>query len=159
MTDAVLGYRLVKKKWREVAFNGGGARLYGGRWNSRGMPCIYLAGSESLATLEVMVHLQDYSLLQHYSVLEVKLQESDIKRLSEQDFPDDWTREPAPSSTAEVGDRWLTSRDTLALAVPSVVIPRELNYLLNPGHPGFPDLVASATEIGFRPDGRLFEHR
>ncbi|MGL6251681.1 MAG: RES family NAD+ phosphorylase, partial [Billgrantia desiderata] len=40
--SAVRGYRLVKRKWLQAAFDGEGARLYGGRWNSKGKACIYL---------------------------------------------------------------------------------------------------------------------
>ncbi|WP_144431164.1 RES family NAD+ phosphorylase, partial [Pseudomonas syringae pv. coryli] len=48
-------YRLVKRKWLAQAFDGEGAKLYGGRWNSKGNACVYCAGSESLALLEVLV--------------------------------------------------------------------------------------------------------
>ena len=52
-------YRIVKTKWAETAFDGEGARLFGGRWNSKGQSCVYLAGSESLAILEILVHLDN----------------------------------------------------------------------------------------------------
>lgn len=153
--SAVRAYRLVKRKWRQAAFDGEGARLYGGRWNSKGKACIYLAGSESLAMLEVMVHLDDYQLLTHYALLEVTLQKSSLMSLSADSLPKDWAVEPAPASTAEIGDNWLESQSSLALAVPSAVVPRERNYLINPQHPHFQALVNSATEIAFTPDKRL----
>ena len=148
-------YRLVKRKWLQAAFDGEGARLYGGRWNSKGKACIYLAGSESLAMLEVMVHLDDYQLLEHYALLEVTLQKNFLMSLSADSLPKDWAVEPAPASTAEIGDNWLESQSSLALAVPSVVVPRETNYLINPQHPHFQALADSATEIAFNPDKRL----
>lgn len=154
MSEAV-GYRLVKKKWLGIAFNGEGARLYGGRWNSRGRPCVYLAGSESLALLEVMVHLDDYSLLHHYALLQVPLPETSLLYLPADQLPRDWRAEPAPASTAELGDAWLSNATSLALAVPSVVVPRELNYLLNPAHPQFEAIVGRAIELNFSPDSRL----
>ena len=148
-------YRLVKRKWRQAAFDGEGARLYGGRWNSKGKACVYLAGSASLAMLEVMVHLDDYQLLEHYTLLEVTLQKSSLMSLSADSLPKDWAVEPAPASTAEIGDNWLESQSSLALAVPSAVVPRERNYLINPQHAHFQALVDSATEIAFTPDKRL----
>lgn len=151
----IVAYRLVKRKWLGLAFNGEGARLYGGRWNNRGRLCVYLASSESLAILEVMVHLDDYSLLQHYVLLEVKLPAEAVLYLSSDQFPGDWRDEPAPPSTAEIGDGWLEGRENLALAVPSVVVPRQLNYLLNPVHPQFEEVIKDATEIDFQPDRRL----
>ncbi|MCE7510404.1 hypothetical protein MA04_04156 [Alcanivorax balearicus MACL04] len=153
--STVLAYRLLKKKWRTTAFDGEGARRYGGRWNSRGRPCVYLAGSESLAMLEVMVHLDDYTLLQHYMLLEVPLPEAAIQALPVDRLPKDWREEPAPPSTAEIGDDWLNQADSLALVVPSVVVPRERNYLLNPAHPRFAAIIRQAREIPFQPDARL----
>lgn len=153
--SAVRAYRLVKRKWRQAAFDGEGARLYGGRWNSKGKACIYLAGSASLAMLEIMVHLDDYQLLKHYALLEVTLQKSSLMSLSADSLPKDWAVEPAPASTAEIGDNWLESQLSLALAVPSVVVSRETNYLINPQHSHFQALVNSATEIAFTPDKRL----
>jgi len=153
--SGITAYRLVKRKWLDTVFDGEGARRFGGRWNSRGKSCVYLAGSESLALLEVMVHLDDYSLLQHYALLEVRLPEDQVLRLPESDLPGDWRDEPAPPSTAELGDGWLDGQSSLVLAVPSVVVPREWNYLLNPGHPGYERLVAGAREVNFEPDVRL----
>ena len=99
--SGIAAYRLVKRKWLDTVFDGEGARRFGGRWNSRGKSCVYLAGSESLALLEVMVHLDDYSLLQHYALLEVRLPEDQMLRLPESDLPGDWRDEPAPPSTAD----------------------------------------------------------
>ncbi|MBE8596050.1 RES family NAD+ phosphorylase [Xenorhabdus sp. BG5] len=153
--NEIIAYRLVKRKWLNSAFDGEGARLYGGRWNSRGRPCVYLASSESLAMLEVMVHLDDYSLLLHYALLEVKLPAEVVLHLPSEQLPEDWRDEPAPPSTAEIGDGWLESGESLALAVPSVVVPRELNYIINPAHPLFEQVTGNAAELDFRPDGRL----
>ena len=153
--STIRAYRLVKRKWRQAAFDGEGARLYGGRWNSKGKACVYLAGSASLAMLEVMVHLDDYQLLTHYALLEVTLQKSSLMSLSADSLPKDWAVEPAPASTAEIGDNWLESQSSLALAVPSTVVPRERNYLINPEHARFQALIDSAAEIAFTPDKRL----
>ncbi|MEQ8284858.1 RES domain-containing protein [Thalassospira sp.] len=152
---AVRAYRLLKRKWKDAAFDGEGARRYGGRWNSRGKPAIYLAGSQSLAMLEVMVHLNDYRLLSSYILFEVRLPVDQISDMSDDQIPDDWQAHPAPTSTAEIGDAWLDHNAGLALAVPSVIVPREKNYLLNPRHPLFASVAAHATELAFDPDPRL----
>lgn len=76
-------------------------------------------------------------------------------QLPEDALPDDWRVEPASTSTAEIGDNWLEDRSSLALAVPSVVAPRETNYLINPEHPDFQALANGAIEVGFYPDRRL----
>lgn len=149
------GYRLVKKKWAASAFDGEGAKRYGGRWNGRGRRCVYLASSESLAILEVMVHLDDYRLLDHYALFRVELTNISLMRLSEKALPSNWREDPAPPETAAIGDEWLQSKSSLALAIPSVIVPRELNYMLNPGRPDYEALARSATQISFEPDPRL----
>lgn len=153
--SGIAAYRLVKQKWKSSAFDGEGARLYGGRWNSRGKPAIYLAGSQSLAMLEIMVHLNDYRLLSSYAMFELHIPAAEIADLPQNRIPPDWRAEPAPPSTAEIGDAWLDEGAGLALAVPSVVIPGERNYLLNPKHPLFSSMAKNATELDFTPDPRL----
>jgi RES domain-containing protein len=151
----VSAYRLVKKKWVEKAFDGEGAKRFGGRWNSRGKSCVYLAAAESLAILEILVHLDDYQVLTHYLLFEVVLPQRDILYLPIESLPACWRDEPAPPETAEIGDAWLAEATSLALAVPSVIVPREWNFILNPTHPAFKSLVSQARRLSFEPDGRL----
>ncbi len=155
MKGSVPSYRLVKSKWAESAFDGEGAKRYGGRFNSRGRRCVYVASSESLAILEIMVHLEDYRLLEHYALFRLALPVASIIRLDAGALPPDWRGDPAPSSTAQVGDAWLQAGTSLALAVPSTIALREVNYLLNPDHPDFPDVVRSAERLPFSADPRL----
>ena len=55
--------RICKTRHLATALSGEGARLNGGRWNSPGLPAVYTSSSLSLATLEVLVHLEDPELL------------------------------------------------------------------------------------------------
>lgn len=151
----IFGYRIVKTKWAEQVFDGEGARLYGGRWNSRGQRCVYLASSESLAMLEVLVHLQHSATLEHYSLFRLAIPESSILLLELEDWPSDWQSQPAPVSTAEIGDQWLRSAASAALAVPSTIVPREHNYLLNLHHADCRAILASAEPLAFAFDLRL----
>ncbi|HEX7386564.1 MAG TPA: RES domain-containing protein [Castellaniella sp.] len=153
--DEVAAYRLVKKKWARNAFDGEGAKRYGGRFNSKGRPCVYLAGSESLAILEVMVHLDDYQLLDHYALFRLALPLNSVLQLDGATLPSDWREDPAPADTARLGDDWLSSGASLALAVPSTVVIRETNYLLNPAHPDFERVVSQAEPLSFTADARL----
>ncbi len=155
MKGAILAYRLVKSKWADNAFDGEGAKRYGGRFNSRGRSCVYVASSESLAILEIMVHLEDYRLLEHYALFRLSLPAGSIARLDVEALPPDWRDEPAPASTAHVGDAWLQAGTSLALAVPSTIAVREMNYLLNPEHPDFHRVARSAERLPFSVDTRL----
>lgn len=151
----ITGYRIVKKKWASNAFDGEGARLYGGRWNSRGQSCIYLAGSESLAILEVLVHLDNAQQINHYSLFSVSINKKDMMLLETQALPENWQENPAPSETADLGDEWLSSQSSLALCVPSSIVTRESNYLVNTRHPSFSPLLDSIVELEFSMDSRL----
>ena len=148
-------YRLIKQKWATHAFDGEGAKLYGGRWNSKGRSCIYTAGAESLAILEVLVHITKQDVLTHYQLFELTLPETSILKINSNDIPDSWRDNPAPPQTADIGDQWLDQQASLALAVPSTIVPREWNYLLNPNHPEFNQLVKQARQLNFSFDQRL----
>ena len=72
----VSAWRIVKRKHAKNAFTGEGARIFGGRWNTPGVPLIYTAASQSLAVLEILVHLEAPELLQKYVILEAQIEES-----------------------------------------------------------------------------------
>lgn len=99
--------------------------------------------------------MQDYRLLENYALFEVTFDENALLQLPDDQLSDDWRVEPAPSSTAAIGDSWLESQLSLVLAVPSVVVPRETNYLINPSHTDFEAMTNVAKEIDFAPDKRL----
>ena len=146
-------FRIVQHRFASSAFSGEGARLYGGRWNHPGTRMIYLAGSVSLAQLELLVHLEsDEILRQRYILLPVQIPERAIHILSKADLPADWRAETAPPSTRHLGDRWVRAGAHLCLRVPSVVVPQESNYLLNPDHPEFSTLtIGPPQELRFDP--------
>ncbi|BAJ02183.1 RES family NAD+ phosphorylase [Shewanella violacea] len=151
----ITAYRIVKKKWASNAFDGEGARLFGGRWNSRGQSCVYLAGSESLAILEILVHLDNAQQINHYTLFAVELDEKDIMLLDKDALPHNWQEDPAPADTADVGDEWLNSQVSLALCVPSSIVTRERNFLLNVEHPAFDNMMNTKLELEFSMDRRL----
>ncbi len=151
----ISGYRIVKKKWADKAFDGEGARLFGGRWNSPGQRCVYLAASESLAILEILVHLNHSAILSDYRLFKINFARRDVLTLDEQDWPENWQESPAPEETALIGDQWLQTQASLALSVPSTIVPREYNYLLNPSHPAFIKAEPNIEALPFRFDPRL----
>ena len=146
-------WRIVKAGRSETAFSGEGAAKFGGRWNSRGVPIIYCSSSAALATLELLVHINPQIILD-YVLFRIELPPNDLEELPPQKWPADWRLQPAPLSTRQVGDAWIREAKTLALSVPSVIIPGERNYLLNPLHPGFKKLNIGKPEK-FSLDPRL----
>ena len=128
-------WRLTKARHARHAFDGEGARLYGGRWNSVGTRVVYTADTPSLAVLEILVHLQVVAPLEGYVLIEARLPEELVETVTRP--PSDWRTVPAPESTRRFGDSWLASGRSSALAVPSVVSPSEFLVLLDPAHRDF----------------------
>ena len=152
----VRAWRIFKRKHSGTAFTGEGARIAGGRWNSVGVPMVYASQSVSLAALEMLVHLHSRPILGKYLVAGVRFDESMAEQLSSSQLPFDWQAIPAPLTLQELGDLWLTEQRSLALRVPSVIIPTEFNYLLNPVHPDFSRITID-TPTSFLFDRRLLK--
>ena len=148
------GHRILKPAYSDNAFDGEGARLYGGRWNNKGTPVVYLAGSLSLAALELLVHLESEQILSGYISIEVDFDTEQMIILHENQYPEDWQDYPAPASTKAIGDSWFQSKNSLILKVPSSVIVGEFNFLLNPLHQDFASLIIGEPK-SFSYDGRL----
>lgn len=129
-------WRLLTARFADAAFTGEGARLYGGRWNRKGIPMVYTAGSQSLATLEMLV--QDEPLRARYVMIPVTLPGNlKIERVTDDELSADWRDFAAREQTQAIGTAWAQRKSYAVLAVPSAVIPAEHNYLLNPLHPSF----------------------
>lgn len=150
------GWRIVLVEQAVTAFDGEGARLYGGRWNSMGVPMVYASEHQSLAALEVRVHIDRTRMRRLYKCFAFEFDEKLMKVLPAVALPKDWLQEPPPPSLQQIGDNWVKSDDSVILAVPSVVIPGEFNYLVNPEHADFGKLkIGKPTDFAF--DQRLFQ--
>jgi RES domain-containing protein len=151
----MLAYRLVKERWVGSALDGSGAKAYGGRWNSPGTALLYASQSIALAALELLVHLRRGQVLASYRLFTLDIPDVLVRRLDETDLPLDWRADPLPASTARLGDGWVLSGRSLALLVPSVIIPREHNLLISPAHPDFATVARDALSEPFGYDPRL----
>src|SRR3972149_11448554 len=129
-------WRLVTARFAKSALSGEGARLYGGRWNRKGIPLVYTAESQSLAILEMLV--QDEPLRARYVMIDAHIPKGvTVARIKVEDLPSDWRDLAAREKLQAIGTKWATKRSAAVLAVPSAVVPSETNYLLNPLHPDF----------------------
>lgn len=152
----IKAYRICHKEFANSAFSGEGARLFGGRWNAKGVKAVYLADSAALATLEIMVHINDQSELSNYNLFEVSFNHKDVIELNEQDLPSDWADSPIPNSTVQMGSAWLQSQKSAILKVPTVVIKAQcFNYILNISHPKALQIIKSAQQLPYDIDARL----
>jgi len=146
-------WRLLTARHAASAFSGGGARLYGGRWNRKGVHMVYTAGSQSLAMLELLV--QDEPLRALYVMIPARLPKNlKIERITPEQLPADWRDLAAREQLQVIGSDWAKRRSSPVLAVPSAVIPSESSYLLNPLHPSFTRIEIGVPE-DFMTDLRL----
>ena len=125
---------------------GEGARQYGGRWNSPGLPVVYLAEHPALAVLEVRVHLDlpPDLLPDDYVLMRVELPAEPLEVVAN-----------LSADPRAFGDEWLRSGRTAVLQVPSVIIPMASNLLLNPRHPAA-GAARAAPPQPFQFDARLW---
>ena len=118
---------------------------------------VYAADTPALALLETMVHLEDGTLLSNdYSVIPIGMGLDLMEELEAEDLPSDWSRWPWPTTTQSLGTSWFVEQRSAVLRVPSAVVPRQFNYLLNPGHPEFSRLEIGPPEL-FPVDLRLVD--
>ena len=137
-------WRICRAGYAADAASGQGARLYGGRWNSRGVSVVYASTSLALAAVETFVNLEpnlqpsDLISVEGRIPGAVKIARIDVKTL-----PADWL-ETRDESLRPFGDDWIRDGNTAALLVRSPAIRGEWNVLLNPAHRDF-------AKIDFRP--------
>jgi RES domain-containing protein len=136
--------------------SGTGARIYGGRWNNAGYPIIYSSGSRSLATLEFLVHVPMALAPDNLSIAEIKISKN-VRRESIiiKELPSNWRSYPAPEQLAEIGTKLIKSKSSLLLDIPSAIVDKEINSLINPLHPDMKHVEISKIEK-FYFDSRLF---
>ena len=153
MSALIQSWRITSEQYQASAFEGEGARRFGGRWNSPGRPMIYLAGSLALAALEQLVHLSRTDLLEDQFVrFRVRFPEETVLELDRSVLSGDWTDKL--EVTRRLGDSWSEAGDSLALEVPSAIVTEESNYLVNPDHPAF-DRIEVGSPEPFTFDERL----
>ena len=150
-------WRILKADYAAAAFTGDSAALYPGRWNGDGVKMVYAAGSLSLAALELFVHLQGDGMKIKFVCFKVAIPgRIKIGEVGHGRLPRGWRTYPAPESTQQIGTDWAKKKDSLLLRVPSVIIPAEHDYLINPLHPDFSSLKIS-DPVPFSFDPRMWK--
>lgn len=144
-------YRIGSRRY--PANDGAGSAKFGGRWNHKGTPIIYAAESRALCALEILANNRE--LANDYIAVPIEIPD-DMPHtiMSIEDLPQGWNSPEHSNQTRDVGAAWVTAQKTAVLVVPSAVLPRERNYLLNPRHPEFKRIVFHEAEA-FYFDERL----
>ena len=147
-------YRIVKRRHAAEAFTGEGARLYGGRWNRPGTPLVYAAHTRALAALESLAHYGGAERRLKFVTFELDVPDELILHLDQSTLPRGWRSEEPSPGTQEIGSHWQREGRSVALAVPSVLIPEEFCLLLNPHHRDTSRVMVSYP-VAFQFDDRL----
>ena len=147
-------FRIVKRRHAAEAFTGEGARVHGGRWNYPGTPMVYAAHTRALAAIESLVHFRGAERRIAFVTFEIEIPDRLVLRFTPAGLPRGWRSKEISAATQELGTRWQQEGQSVALAVPSVIIPEELCVLLNPAHPDT-DKVMVGYPVSFAFDERL----
>ena len=122
---------------------------------------VYTASHLSLAVVEKLVHVDPDLIPDRLVAFEIEIPDEGASReeFPLNHLPADWSAEPPGAGTRDIGRAWLTDLTRPGvLVVPSAVVPRETNYLLNPAHPDARRWSVVSREP-FRFDARLLGRR
>ena len=146
-------YRICNSLYNDD-LSGTGAKLFGGRWNSKGFAVLYVSQYISLAVVEMLVHNQFKDFSVELSLLHISFPDTiEIKEIKHSKLKNNWMDDFG--YTQFMGDNFLQSASDAILKIPSAVITEENNYIINPLHADFKKI--KITEItSFRTDKRLF---
>lgn len=134
------------KLWRIAAetrdypatdLSGGGAAKRPGRWNAETEAVLYCAPTIAMAVLETAAHIDDAGLPLDRFVVELNIPDAVWGRRKQLDvgkLPATWAAIPAGQASVKIGSKWLASRSSAILLVPSVIVPDEHAALINPLH-------------------------
>jgi RES domain-containing protein len=139
-------WRLTRAVHRDTAPTGFGAKRFGGRWNSRGVACVYASQSPEIALLEALVHVDLAQLPRDLLAMELEVPDDAVANLVTA-LPEAWDAPPPYSIELQaIGDRWVRAGESLALTVPASVLPQRFNVLINPAHPRMSEIPVVGAE-------------
>lgn len=107
---------------------------------------VYTAAHRSLSILEVLVHVKGgagtakAAISSPFYIYTVSFDAALLEELPTSSLPGGWNSEPPTAASQSLGDAWVLAASSPVLAVPSVIVPEERNYILNPNHPRFPEI-------------------
>lgn len=119
--------------WRisnHADLSGRGGTMGDGRWHRKGVHITYCADHPSTALLEILVHATRVTVPDVYQLIEIDV--PDDVSISDANLPAGWERNLGISQ--KVGMEFLASGEAALLRVPSVIMPKASNLLINPQH-------------------------
>jgi len=128
------------------------------RWNVKNEFVIYAGSSRSLSTLELVVHRSSISQLPNYEVMVISIADDEelFDQIPIKDLLKNWRAFEMYHELQQIGSSWYKDQRSLVLKVPSAVIPKEYNFIINTQHPLFKEKVRLVRNEEYFFDGRLF---
>ncbi len=158
--DGIIVWRLAPRRHAR-SLDGAGNRDRGARWNSgRGRGVVYASLNVATCVLETFVHFGATlrsRLPDNLMLVEIRVpDDGGVLRVEPDEIPVHADVPGADGRTwfQRTGDAWLERGEALVLMASSLVVPKELNAMLNPAHPRMADVTILALEP-FRFDPRL----
>ena len=148
-------WRLCRKPFARRPLDGAGGLFASGRWHSAPRRVVYASETLALASLEMLVHVEPDLPPDDLVALEIIAPDGlPIREVLPGDLPQSWRRYPPPPALPKLGNAWLDAGQSAVLRVPSVLIPTEFNYLINPQHADAGKITVVA-KLKFNFDPRL----
>jgi len=132
----MLVYRIAKQKYIKD-LTGIGAKTVGGRWNPKGVAVLYTSTTAALSVLEVLAHLPAAYFPDNMAIATIELPDELTTSIDIKQLPKDWNKIPPSTGIQHFAMNWISENTHLGLKVPSIIVPREQNLLINPLHPDF----------------------
>jgi RES domain-containing protein len=148
-------WRICRAKFAAESLSGLGARRFGGRWNSPGVPMVYASSSLALAAIELFVHLEPNLQPADLVAIAAALPDGEpAERLEPGKLPPDWWKDEF-EPLRELGNAWIREQRSLAMEVPSAALRVEWNVLVNPLHARVAEIKVEKPQP-FHFDARMF---
>ena len=142
-------FRGAQNQQAEIVFSGDGGLYVAGRWNHKGRRAIYCSQSISLCTLEWLSHNGLTVSGFNYYKFSIEIPDELIIHYSISDLPPEWCKTPPRNSNRDfVEESFYTPNQYLAMAIPSVMVPEELNLVINPLHSSFEKAKETIRSLG-----------
>jgi RES domain-containing protein len=136
-------FRITTEQWCKSLTASG----YPARWSAKGRFVIYTAESRSLACLENLVHRSGEGNNGLYKVMVIEIPDSiKIEVIEAASLKKDWHTIYNYVYCQSLGNKWLNEGKSAILQVPSVIIKKEHNYLINPNHADFNKIKLKVNE-------------
>lgn len=92
-----------------------------------------------------------------YKVMVISIADDEYlyEQVQQADLPANWRSMLAYPELQKLGGNWYQTNRSLVLKVPSAVVPKEYNYVINTRHPDFEKMVSLIRTENYFWDERL----